>query len=64
MDNYEETYFTLLDMASISKDGLMREFLLDLKGYFPDVFEDLKHQLTKIENTKELAALFKDVNSM
>jgi hypothetical protein len=51
-------------MASISKDGLMREFLLDLKGYFPDVFEDLKHQLTKIENTKELAALFKDVNSM
>lgn len=64
MDNYEETYFILLDMASISKDGLMREFLLDLKGYFPDVFEDLKHQLTKIENTKELAALFKDVNSM
>lgn len=64
MDNHEDTYYTLLDMASISKEGLMEEFLLDLKGYFPDVFEDLKYQLTKIENTKKLAALFKDVNSM
>lgn len=64
MDEYEEVYFTMMEIREISRGGGMKQFLIDLKLYYPETYEDLKEQLNKIEKAKEVAALFKDVGSM
>ena len=56
---------TIVDFAFLVHKHGLRRVLVDLQAHYPDIFNDIKHNIAKFPE-KPLAALFrkKDVDSV